>query len=237
MEKTKATPSATERTDRLDGALRNILGWADGIREQSDDEASRKVAGWIVSHARANLEAVPSHVEPSLEDRLHVQQQIDEESDDPSTPPSTAATPRTDEFFRMWKTEPIHNQVGAFIEHARTLERELAVAEDANRKWFDQANSDATPSSTGRACACTFDDGVIVSPCEEHKAWKAGAPPYTPSATRDTIEALRPFARYHAMYLAEDHAPDSKLVFSHTTLGDYRRAAAIVAASDGNSHG
>jgi hypothetical protein len=40
-----------------------------------------------------------------------------------------------------------------------------------------------------------------------------------------SIEALRPFSNYYALYLAEDKAPDSKLVFSHLTLGDFRRAA------------
>lgn len=49
--------------DKTRQALKNILGWADGIQESSKDEASRKVAGWIVDLARQALDAPVSSSE------------------------------------------------------------------------------------------------------------------------------------------------------------------------------
>lgn len=46
-------------------------------------------------------------------------------------------------------------------------------------------------------------------------------------ASNALVEALRPFGAYYNAHHAEDHAPDSKQVFTRLTLGDFRRAAAL----------
>lgn len=64
LERAQATPSETAPMDIMEGALRNILGWAAGIQEHTKDEASRKVAKWIVEHADAALRSTPSAIAP-----------------------------------------------------------------------------------------------------------------------------------------------------------------------------
>ena len=111
-----ALPSAT--ADIHQGALRNILGWADGIRERSKDEASRKVAGWIVDHARAALNAPRSHVEGTLD-----------------MSPAARLKDAEDDVLRL------HEEKMKFFERVIELERQISYWMPKERPQFGAVGS------------------------------------------------------------------------------------------------